>query len=1280
MFDKNKKRKTKYDIIHEEEEKIKNTPRIETVQIYPTNIHTDTMQWTVSSNLYMSTEMINFSSFGSNQITQIQTSFTDIDTYRYTYEIRLYDENKNFVKTIFSYYRSSTIKRGYTKTVDTSNIQGKYYIGFTYDSAKYTVNYIKFEKHICGKGFNISFLDTYNPNNEPKDILPLYTKGDMCFDTTGGWTSNYLTYRNGYNGTKINKNYLSVICESTDNCDFASGFTTLNKIDLTNYTELCIEYTTNTLNNSTFDISITDTLRSGGYNLSISSLRLFEVDKANLNLDDNEDYQKNGHNIKKLNIKTFKGEYYVYFSVRSWFRYGGCDVQIHNVYLIDNKNSKTKIDLQENEILEQTCNKNECEEYIGKYFNNSLNIGLCCLDEITANTYSLMKELQTYQNINFYNFDYVDSERLNNLIQNNEFNNIDILLFADGSLTKRNIQKHCENIVDEIKQNNLNNTKNILLLSSKYCNSEVANNIAQKFGYDFGFTDSKDANYILNCILKTEKQKYPNDNRIYLYNEGNECTDITNGWNEIHYRDCYITGGYVSSDRHYPPNIVRQPNYIQLLSNNERRCGGLSTDKRIDISNYKKFCIEYQFEVLPTRQPTINNYGYTDFLIGLHTTLNSEYFGSIYIDGNKDIPANTNSIFGASEINPIVSYSDLSLNTTYKKELDITNVKGKYYVNFVMGNKYYEETYNLKILNIYLDEYDEDLSYEYTPTQEPLPELYEPDAPVPNKIYLYNKGNEYWDRTGGYISLYGNNATATTQLSYISLNTTTNQYTDMQCALSSKNKFDFTKYSKIYIEYEKTGNGNSYYNWSLNVGLSSDISNDIQYDTEYIISKEYKNSNNPKETIILDIDNVIGEYYIKLSSSTNYGNVAIKIYKIYLIAKEEDVIQDDDIYQLAIDDLEVDEYEEEYGIPPIFEEPHYDNEQEEQKREQRHQQRQENIENKLKEYEEIHQPMEKIYLRKEDTQYNDIIGGWDNDSIFSINYNATGSLVMCNITSISKNKIDVTDLMFLKFEFEGSAPYGGSLKVELVDSNKSISVSPNETSLDLDVRELTGEYSIKIVAQSNSPTYGTAILKLNIHTIYFEIPKNKYRHFVTPPDETVYTSSDADIYINKNIKKKLNVSFVSLDDQNENCLDSLVQEFSNFSNVTVNNFGVIQNEADLRSFIKDDKLKTTDAIIYVGETVDKYKFQEMLDLAKQYGFYNNQLQIGIVDSKTYNTLDTANEFGKDIGLDTAFPSSVFAEHIITYIVHRIATDLSKIDKVKYTYNEINAMNNGMITE
>lgn len=135
------------------------------------------------------------------------------------------------------------------------------------------------------------------------------------------------------------------------------------------------------------------------------------------------------------------------------------------------------------------------------------------------------------------------------------------------------------------------------------------------------------------------------------------------------------------------------------------------------------------------------------------------------------------------------------------------------------------------------------------------------------KLYLYKAGNTYNDITGGWVFRAG------TYMGYVG---NVKYYDDKVAiqaigngvALYTTNKINLAKYTKLYIDWEKTGD-------NPNFGVSNNNTNDSFSSALVKITK----TTNPREINVVNIDNLTSDYWIGFGFAYN-GTTSV--YSIWL--------------------------------------------------------------------------------------------------------------------------------------------------------------------------------------------------------------------------------------------------------------------------------------------------------------------------------------------------------------------------------------------------------------
>ena len=297
---------------------------------------------------------------------------------------------------------------------------------------------------------------------------------------------------------------------------------------------------------------------------------------------------------------------------------------------------------------------------------------------------------------------------------------------------------------------------------------------------------------------------YKPSNRFYLYNKGNEYTDITGGW--ISVATYSGNGGYLSYCFYKGPDYLQYGNAecyngqdgVSFVHYDGATFVGIKTSETmcvnpIDIKNFTQISIE--FEIVKALQ------------------------GNAYVPGYDILLSTTNNYdYDRDNNNPTVKikcYRGYYYNAHRNKRLTITG----YFKNII--NSYdknnpvyiYLRAWGSSINNAALVLKTYRVWLEYDKSYDPYREFELSDEP--DRFYLYNEGNEYIDITGGWViakintssyRFYSENAfyKGPDYLQYGDpmINNNGDFYGYASCAVRTTNPIDVSSYSKICIEYE----------------------------------------------------------------------------------------------------------------------------------------------------------------------------------------------------------------------------------------------------------------------------------------------------------------------------------------------------------------------------------------------------------------------------------------------------------------------------------------------
>ena len=149
-----------------------------------------------------------------------------------------------------------------------------------------------------------------------------------------------------------------------------------------------------------------------------------------------------------------------------------------------------------------------------------------------------------------------------------------------------------------------------------------------------------------------------------------------------------------------------------------------------------------------------------------------------------------------------------------------------------------------------------------------------------NVEYLYNKGNQYEEITGGWCKASDINASADIDnYNYFDLDSKT---MDGNMAIISTNKsIDITNYTKLKVEASAAKNGDiiASKNWGYTIGLNNPKQIGLKVPTDpHKYSAGLKQEEGEEIILEKDITDIDGEYFIGISTTAFH----IKIHKVWL--------------------------------------------------------------------------------------------------------------------------------------------------------------------------------------------------------------------------------------------------------------------------------------------------------------------------------------------------------------------------------------------------------------
>ena len=162
---------------------------------------------------------------------------------------------------------------------------------------------------------------------------------------------------------------------------------------------------------------------------------------------------------------------------------------------------------------------------------------------------------------------------------------------------------------------------------------------------------SLEMKYKLEDTSTVPKEEEDEENTVYLYNEGDECTDITGGWVSKNFFN-YSGGNYA----------IKQGDCLDYGDNSSSSYGygGFYTNNKIDLSQYSKMVIDWQ-----QYSCSINKYGSGSG--GAYNTLALAESSSSYYHSSSGAQGMTDLASVTSKLN---NYNNNRLTT----EIDLTNI------------------------------------------------------------------------------------------------------------------------------------------------------------------------------------------------------------------------------------------------------------------------------------------------------------------------------------------------------------------------------------------------------------------------------------------------------------------------------------------------------------------------------------------------------------------------------------------------------------------------------
>lgn len=151
----------------------------------------------------------------------------------------------------------------------------------------------------------------------PTKKLWLYREGDECDDVAGGWVKS--GYSRGSATLTKNADNMTLSCTASGNQ--TATVLTANKIDVTDYSNVCIEFEyTNSTSYGMYIFGVTSSTANTALNAS-TTVALYAKDNI---------YSDSG--IAKIDVSDVSGEYYIGASNDRWTS-GNAKLIVKNVWL-----------------------------------------------------------------------------------------------------------------------------------------------------------------------------------------------------------------------------------------------------------------------------------------------------------------------------------------------------------------------------------------------------------------------------------------------------------------------------------------------------------------------------------------------------------------------------------------------------------------------------------------------------------------------------------------------------------------------------------------------------------------------------------------------------------------------------------------------------------------------------------------------------------------------------------------------------------------------------------
>lgn len=381
---------------------------------------------------------------------------------------------------------------------------------------------------------------------------------------------------------------------------------------------------------------------------------------------------------------------------------------------------------------------------------------------------------------------------------------------------------------------------------------------------------------------------------LYLYNDGDECTDITGGW---------VDEFAINDATYIRKNIIKNTNNMQII-NEEYKYLSCGTKNLIDITNYKYLYMEY--EVISPCSIVSNEFREGVNFGVVKSKTETSFSGNRYACDNDSIGKH-------------ISFVDLSnLYNEYYVRLSSWAVNNSNYANFkiskiwlvknhevvnkdnivtILNNEGIEtdgsETANdliYKISNNLIEAQKEELKniliskgVEVADSENKMSILIQKvnELIAVDRVWLYKDGNEYTDITGGYTDSYAlpnnwtrkNHTKNSDNLLLSTIGTSGNQ----ACIVGTENFINLDGYSKLKMEVTVVNKAGSCW-----LGLQTRLNKTENASTTNTTFQHLTSGTHTIETDISSLSSNQGIVFYCNSDTGSYNSAEIKVHKIWL--------------------------------------------------------------------------------------------------------------------------------------------------------------------------------------------------------------------------------------------------------------------------------------------------------------------------------------------------------------------------------------------------------------